>query len=527
MMRDRKKLFIPLVLYAVMILVISFCGTKAEAKICVHKWVAATCTAPKTCSKCGATSGVKLGHNYAAANCTTAKHCTRCGLKVGSPLGHSNKITYTSATCTTEGFEISTCSRCGNVSKKMIQSRLGHIEVPGDAYNKVTPATCTSNGSHVYYCGRCKAYLRTATIPKLGHDTKVTYTAAACETPGYQITTCSRCSYYNKQQTCSALGHIEVPDAKYNIVVDSTCSKEGYHKYYCGRCSKELRTVTIGKKDHKMSWVTKKPASCTETGYRNYECSTCGYTTNSSTIEKLEHSLSYSTVQYPRVHREGINRATCSTCGGHWDTAIAALPSTCMLNVGLLAQDNDDCCGSCCAAMVCQYLRMNNSGSVTTLGFFDAIGQGTSTGAIAKQLNTYLGLSSDNGYAAKSATASATSVEDFQDLMIRSLMANRPVLLQIKMTSSDRSLFGYTSGGHYVLVTGIEETPNGVYAYVNDPFNSGYSNSDASTHTGQKKKLNLADLHRICVNKHTSDNGSKWGAFVIDSKAYQAYVTAK
>ena len=37
---------------------------------CSHTYKAATCTAPKTCSKCGATEGSALGHNYIEGVCT-------------------------------------------------------------------------------------------------------------------------------------------------------------------------------------------------------------------------------------------------------------------------------------------------------------------------------------------------------------------------------------------------------------------------------------------------------------------------
>lgn len=526
-MKGKKKLFLPLILCAALLIIGGLREAEAEGAICIHKWVAATCTSPKKCSKCKATQGVALGHNYAAATCTSAKHCTRCGLTIGSPLGHNNTTTYTAATCTTGGYEITSCSRCGKTTKKMIQNPLGHIEVPGAAYNSEVPATCTTAGSHTYYCGRCKTKIRTSTIPKLGHKLTTTYTPVGCETPGYEITTCSRCSYNTKKIINNPIGHIEVPDAKYNKIVNPTCTKDGSHTYYCGRCSKELRTVSIPKTGHNMGWVTKKPASCTEAGYRNYECSKCGYVETSSTINKLEHKLTHAIVQLPRVHRDGIDRATCSDCGGHWDTAIAALPSTYILSVGLLGQDNNSCCGSCCAAMVCQYLRLNNSGSVSTLDFWEAVGHSTTAGSIANQLNSYLGLASSNGYAYHSLTAAGTSQDDFQDLMIRALKNNRPVLVQISISSTDKSLFGYTSGGHYILVTGIEESAGSIYAYVNDPFNGGYDNNKPSTHTGQKLKLSLSDLRRLCVNKFTNDNGSKWGAIVIDEQAFNDYKAAK
>ena len=47
---------------------------------CAHNWIDATCTAPKTCSKCGAVEGAALGHNYVEdiidATCTAAGSAT-------------------------------------------------------------------------------------------------------------------------------------------------------------------------------------------------------------------------------------------------------------------------------------------------------------------------------------------------------------------------------------------------------------------------------------------------------------------
>lgn len=79
---------------------------------CDHAWVDATCTAPKTCSKCGLTMGEKLGHtagetvieNNVAADCLNAgsydkvAYCTVCGDEaeresvVVSAIGHKDEI---------------------------------------------------------------------------------------------------------------------------------------------------------------------------------------------------------------------------------------------------------------------------------------------------------------------------------------------------------------------------------------------------------------------------------------------------
>ncbi len=82
---------------------------------CRHEWIDATCTAPKTCSKCGITEGETLWHNWKDATCTDPKTCAQCGLTEGSKLGHDWEL----ATCETA----STCKACGIVEGQP----LGHF----------------------------------------------------------------------------------------------------------------------------------------------------------------------------------------------------------------------------------------------------------------------------------------------------------------------------------------------------------------------------------------------------------------
>lgn len=79
----------------------SKCGgsyTETIAKI-AHSYKDATCTAPKTCTSCGATDGEALGHSYKDATCTAPKTCTTCGTTEGEALGHD----YVDGVCTVCG----------------------------------------------------------------------------------------------------------------------------------------------------------------------------------------------------------------------------------------------------------------------------------------------------------------------------------------------------------------------------------------------------------------------------------------
>ncbi len=77
---------------------------------CSHSYKDATCTAAKTCSKCGATDGSALGHNWNAATCKAPKTCSRCGATEGSTAAHN--------------YSGDTCSVCG--TNAPIKDFLGH-----------------------------------------------------------------------------------------------------------------------------------------------------------------------------------------------------------------------------------------------------------------------------------------------------------------------------------------------------------------------------------------------------------------
>ena len=68
---------------------------------CSHNWAKATCTAPKTCSKCGATEGSAAGHSWKNATCTAPKTCSKCGATEGSATEH----TFSDGVCTACGAE--------------------------------------------------------------------------------------------------------------------------------------------------------------------------------------------------------------------------------------------------------------------------------------------------------------------------------------------------------------------------------------------------------------------------------------
>ena len=181
-----------------------------------HDWADATCTAPKTCSRCDATEGNALGHNFAtvwSSNATKHWHaCSRCDVKDGeaahtpdreaatetdpikctecdyiitAALGHTHSLTKVDAkapTCTEDGNKAYyVCSGCS----KLFADANGTVEITADeTVDKATghtyewvidkEATATEKGSKHEECKVCHDKKAAVEIPATGTPTDPT-----------------------------------------------------------------------------------------------------------------------------------------------------------------------------------------------------------------------------------------------------------------------------------------------------------------------------------------------------------------
>ena len=181
-----------------------------------HDWVAATCTTPKTCSRCDATEGTPLGHDFAdvwssdasghwhacsrcdakdgeaahtpdreAATETDPIKCTECDYIITAALGHTHSLTKVEAnapTCTEDGnIEYYTCSGCS----KLFADATGNVEITADkTVDKATghqyewvidkEATATEKGSKHEECKVCHDKKAAVEIPATGTPTNPT-----------------------------------------------------------------------------------------------------------------------------------------------------------------------------------------------------------------------------------------------------------------------------------------------------------------------------------------------------------------
>lgn len=111
-------------------IVLAICLSLSLAGCCLsHEWDDATCTKPKTCSKCGETKGEALGHKWKSATCEQAKQCSVCGQEEGDPLGH--EILLGSYFVDKENLTYNqVCSRCRqNINSSTIEDLIGDISI--------------------------------------------------------------------------------------------------------------------------------------------------------------------------------------------------------------------------------------------------------------------------------------------------------------------------------------------------------------------------------------------------------------
>jgi hypothetical protein len=167
----------------------------------VHSWKDATCSAPKTCSTCGATTGNTIEHKWKDATCTTAKTCTSCGTTSGNALGHNYTDKVTAPTCTESGYTTHTCARCKNSYQDATTAAIGH------AYKETSnTATCTSAGTKTETCSNC-GHNKTSTSKATGHvNTKTDSKPADCATDGYKKTICTDCGAVISETTIPSNG---------------------------------------------------------------------------------------------------------------------------------------------------------------------------------------------------------------------------------------------------------------------------------------------------------------------------------
>ncbi len=121
--------------------------------------------------------------------------CTLCGEAV-TQVGMEHvfgESTYVKPTCTSEGYDLNTCTVCWCTEKTNITEALNHNF---GEWSEYIPATCLSTGENRKYCTRdnCFEY-ESEEVGALGHNEQDIVVQPTCASDGYTQHGCTRCSY--------------------------------------------------------------------------------------------------------------------------------------------------------------------------------------------------------------------------------------------------------------------------------------------------------------------------------------------
>lgn len=224
--------------------------------------------------------------------------------------GHDYKPKTIQPTCTTGGYTIYSCSRCGVNYTTDKTSALGHSYTA-----KTTAATCTSGGYTTYTCTRCGYSFTGNTTVALGHSYEAMTTSSSCTEKGYITYKCSRCGVSYTDSPTQATGHSYVTE-----IIEPTCTERGYTVFTCTKCGDTYtgnETAAIG--HNYVSEVI--AATCSDGGYTKYTCTRCGHSYTGGEIRPAGHHYVTTTVA-ANCTQGGYSLHTCGICGESYQDNI-------------------------------------------------------------------------------------------------------------------------------------------------------------------------------------------------------------
>lgn len=133
-----------------------------------------------TCTKSGLTEG---------------QHCSGCGEVLVKQekipaLGHDYVVTTVAPTCVEQGYDLHTCSRCGDAKQENETAALGH-----DLQVTTVSPTCTGGGWDLHQCTRCDYTLQNNETAALDHSYGEweTVKAPTVDAEGLESRKCQNC----------------------------------------------------------------------------------------------------------------------------------------------------------------------------------------------------------------------------------------------------------------------------------------------------------------------------------------------
>ncbi|MCQ2462046.1 MAG: InlB B-repeat-containing protein, partial [Clostridia bacterium] len=206
-------------------------------------------------------------------------------------------------------------------------------------FTQTVAPNCTEDGYDLYTCSVCGETEKRNTVLALGHTypmvddvaVKTVIKKATCEADGEKAFRCTVCGDISEKETIAACEHkySEIPDAN---SVPATCSKEGVNYFTC-TCEETdeyeactyVNVVNLGKLPHELAFVEEVPATCTEDGYTLNRCENCGEEERIPHSETATgHTYTEWSVSYPETCKAyGLKKRVCETCGCEEYSTIA------------------------------------------------------------------------------------------------------------------------------------------------------------------------------------------------------------
>ena len=159
------------------------------------------------------------------------------------------------------------------------------------------PATCTTEGTQISECTKCHE-TKTETIPLTEHKTGSweTIKEPTCTVEGSKTLKCSVCHTGIKTETIPAAGH---KAGDWNTTEEPTCTKTGTKEQKCTSCNYVLGTKTVPAAGHSFSpWEQTAEPTALEQGTETRTCSICKATETRKTA-KLNATIELNVTSIP------------------------------------------------------------------------------------------------------------------------------------------------------------------------------------------------------------------------------------
>lgn len=237
----------------------------------------------------------------------------------------SDWTTKKEATCTADGSEERTCSKCGE--KEQRAATTGHTM---GSWSTTKKATCDTNGTKTRKCSAC-GHTETETIPATNHnwdEGKVTTTPTSCSDMGIKTYTCKTCGKTKTEQIkgSHSFGNWYYEEYTYKWTSNTGRVYDTISHRKVRVCSKCGYKETGGTPDHNCEigadcHTTKviEAATCTQKALIRSTCTICGWYTDYRTGGTGAHTNKTETrhlTDYgPYTNELDAEISTCTVCG--------------------------------------------------------------------------------------------------------------------------------------------------------------------------------------------------------------------